>query len=139
MWTMKAKIIIAVLFLVFAGGATGLYLFNMKVPGLEGIRADYQLEANDLFDAFDQDEASAMSQYENKVIEVSGKVVSVKNTDEGQANVILEAVNAMAGGVNCSFNHPVEDLTKGELVTIRGRCQGFLMDVVLNNCYNVKG
>lgn len=126
--------LIGVLLVAFIGAGVGFYLFNKKVPGLEGVTADYTLTADELFDAFDANEGAALTTYENKVVAVNGEVVSVKNQD-GRANVILGAANALAGGVNCSFNEEISDLEKGDQVTIKGRCQGFLMDVVLNNCY----
>lgn len=134
---MKRKIIIGILLLGSIGAATGFYMFNKKVPGLENAKADFTITANALFDEFDTNEQTALGKYEGKIIEVTGEVVSVKN-EEGQSNIILLAENAMAGGINCSFKSNQNDFKKGDTATIRGRCQGFLMDVVLNNCNKVK-
>lgn len=135
---MKKYIIGGILAIIIIGGGYGLYLFNKKVPTLEDATPDFVMSANDLFNAFDQNESEATAKYENKVIEVKGKVISIKN-NESNSNVILKAEMAMAGGVNCSFKHKLEEtLEKGSTVTIKGQCQGYLMDVVLNNCYLVK-
>ena len=134
---MKKKIIIGIVLLGIIGASTGLYMFNKKVPGLENAKADFNLSANALFDEFDANEQSALGKYEGKILEITGEIVSIKN-EKGQANIILFAENAMAGGINCSFKSNQNNLKKGDTATIRGRCQGFLMDVVLNNCNLVK-
>jgi len=129
------KILITFLFLLAIGGGIGFYMFNKKVPTLEKTKADFELTANELFDEFENDENAALTKYEDKVIDVTGTIISTKEND-GTWNVILEAENAMAGGINCSFSKDPGEL--GKTHTIRGRCQGFLMDVVLNNCTVVK-
>lgn len=129
------RILLIILLLLAIGGGVGYYMFTKKVPTLENQKADFELTANQLFDEFDADENAALAKYENKVIDVTGNVVSVKE-NEGTWNIILEAENAMAGGINCSFSKDPGKLTDSH--TIRGRCQGFLMDVVLNNCTTVK-
>ena len=133
---MKASNILYIILILGAiGFGIGYYLFNKKVPGLENVTADFELSADQLFDAFDQDESAALAKYEGKVIAVKGKASRIKATDS-TTNITLYAENAMAGGINCSFNSVVHEIKKGDNVTIKGRCQGFLMDVVLNNCTN---
>jgi hypothetical protein len=135
---MKKYIIIGILLAIGAAVSIGLYMYNKKVPTLEDATADYVMTANDLFDAFDMNETEAMAKYENKVIEVTGEVISVKN-GEKESNIILLADMAMAGGVNCSFKYKQDqEIEDGTMVTVKGQCQGFLMDVVLNNCYLIK-
>lgn len=130
---MRNQIIIGTLIVAASAGLIGLYMYNKKVPGLENVQADYSLSADELFDAFEQNEADALLKYENKVIAVTGKIASIKH-GEVSSNVVLLAENALAGGINCSFSDLNKQLVTSELVTIKGRCQGFLMDVVLNNC-----
>lgn len=128
---MSKKIIAAIIIILVI--IVGLYQYNRKVPSLESINADYSLSSNELYDAFENDEKQALTLYENKVIDVSGKVLSIK--EEGVTSVIvIESENAMIGGINCSFNEKINNIQEGQVLTIRGRCQGFLMDVILNNC-----
>ncbi len=131
---MKTKMLLSLLLIGLLGLAIGYFLFTMKVPSLENAKADFELTADELFNAFDENESAALIQYEGKVIAVSGKVSRIK-TSETTSNITLDAQNAMAGGINCSFNEIVSQINKGDTVTIKGRCQGFLMDVVLNNCF----
>lgn len=128
------KVILIILALGVIGGLVGLYMFNKKVPTLDSVEADFSLTPDELYDAFDQNEADATSKYQGKVIEVKGSVARTKQ-DESQLNVILQAQNSMTGGVNCSMRDLTQEApAKGDVVTIRGECQGYLMDVVLNNC-----
>ena len=123
----------AVIVIAVIAGTYGFYLFNKKVPTLHHTKADFELTADDLFNAFDADENAALAKYGDKVLSVSGEVVSVK-MDEKQNNITLKADMAMAGGVNCSLNERVENVKVGDTVKIKGRCQGFLLDVILSNC-----
>lgn len=127
------KLIISIIILGLIGGSIGLYMFNKKVPTLDKAKADHSLTADELFDAFDTNETTAMEKYENAIISVTGQVVSIKS-DDNQNIIILRADNAMAGGINCALNDKISGIQVGETVTIKGRCQGYLMDVVLNNC-----
>jgi hypothetical protein len=130
---MRNKIFIGLILAGLIAAALGFYMFNKKVPGLESVRADFNLTANELFDAFEENEQAAMAKFENKVLAVTGKIINIKH-GEVSSNVILHADNAMAGGINCSFSSLNKQLIEDQTITIKGRCQGFLMDVVLNNC-----
>lgn len=127
------KLLIAIVLLGGIGVAIGLYYFNKTVPTLEDTKADYSLTANELFNAFDQDEDAAQQKFADKVIEVKGVVERTKLNDS-IPSLVLSAENALAGGVNCSFSESVSGISDGDTITVKGRCQGFLMSVVLNNC-----
>lgn len=133
----SVKILLGVLAIGLVAGAYGIYAFNKKVPGLEKTRADYSLTADEIYSAFEMDEAAALEKFDGKVVEVSGTVLSVKTENE-QNNIIIAAESAFGGGVNCSLSSPVEGIEKGMTIKIKGRCQGYLMDVVLNNCHVVE-
>lgn len=134
MKSLKKYILLGILIAVLFGGGTGYYMFNKKVPTLENTAPDFILTADELFDSFETNEKQALLKYENKIIEVTGVVISVKNNKE-DSNITLEAEMAMIGGINCSFKHKQDqDIAKGSTVSIKGKCQGFLMDVILNNC-----
>ncbi len=130
---MKKLLILTVIILVLAGGGVGFYLFNKKVGGLEKVKADYYLTASMLYDAYETQEQEANAKYLDKILVVKGKVEKIE-VDENYSSIILKADNAMTGGVNCSFKHKINGVNKGDVISIKGRCQGFLMDVVLTNC-----
>ncbi|MAY84117.1 MAG: hypothetical protein CMP59_08290 [Flavobacteriales bacterium] len=131
------KLLLIALLLIGVGVGVGLYLFNKKVPSLENTEAAYTLTADQLFNEFEADESAAQTKYVDQVLEVSGTIARTKSTDS-ISSIVLIAKNAMMGGVNCSFNGPITDFADGTQIVIKGRCQGYLMDVVLNNCVIVE-
>ncbi len=134
---MMKKVIVTISILILIGVAYSVYLFNKKTPSLHKIIPDYTMTADDLFKEFEADENSSLLKYESKVLEVTGKVFMVTKTDS-ISNIILEAEDAMMGGVNCSFKKLENSLQKNDIVIIKGRCQGYLTNVILNNCVLVK-
>jgi len=131
------KIVVSILVLLCIGLVYGFYLYNKKTPSLENEKPDYTLTADELYTNFSTDEASAMEKYEGKILQVSGKVLMLTQTDS-ISNVVLNAEDALFGSVNCSFSTLKETLQKKENIVVKGQCQGYLTNVILNNCVLVK-
>mgnify|MGYP003887910433 CR=1 FL=1 len=108
-------------------------MFNKKTESLDNVKPEYTLTANQLYKEFNEDENAALIKYEGKVVEVTGKIIAVTQTDS-ISNVVLGAEAALFGGVNCSFNNLEDNLQKENIVSIKGQCQGYLTSVILNNC-----
>ena len=134
---MKKTVVFLLLILIAAGIGLGFYFFDKKVPGLGNVKPDFELTANALYDSFELDEATSLIKFEGKVLQVSGEVSKVKLSDS-TLSVILMADNAIVGGVNCSLRDIDAKISKGDKVTIKGRCQGYLMNVVMTNCIKVE-
>jgi hypothetical protein len=133
---MKRTISLLLLIVTVAIAAYLWREYTRSVPGLENATPDAVITADELFDSFDTDESQAMARFGGKVVEVTGTVIGFETSSSGRTNVFLHAENALANGVNCSFASTVE-VTAQEPFTARCNCQGFLMDVILNNCYAV--
>jgi hypothetical protein len=134
------KIAIVVIVLIgLAGAGTGFYLFNKKHQDLLKTRPDFIVSSIDLQKEFETDESAATARYGNKIIEVSGIIGSVKSGEEDFLSVSLNSGSDFSA-VICTFPSKTDPgmFTKGNQVTIRGECSGFLMDVLLNNCVIVK-
>ncbi|WP_412986509.1 OB-fold protein [Pontimicrobium sp. IMCC45349] len=127
------KIATIISFLVLIAVAYGVYMFNKKTESLHKVKPEYTVTANQLYMEFANNEKSAILKYEGKIIEVTGEVIMVTKTDS-ISNVLLGAEEALLGGVNCSFNELENNLQKGEIITVKGQCQGYLTSVILNNC-----
>lgn len=130
----KQIIIIGLLLVIFVGWFA-FYLYNKPTQSLENVKVDYGLSADELFNAFEADEGAASLRYIDKVIEVTGLVEDVSATDT-TGNIILVAENAMIGGVNCEMAKEVDisQVQEGSELTLKCSCQGYLMNVILNNC-----
>jgi hypothetical protein len=113
----------------------GLFLFNKPHEDTAGETADFNLSALDLYNSFQKDEPAANKKFLGKVIEVKG-VVSVIQTEKANTDILLEA--SSSAGINCSFlnkgNTLLQTPKRGDTITVKGRCTGYLMDVNLVDC-----
>ena len=97
------------------------------------------ITATELYTKFTSNEPQANQAYLNKVLQVSGQVLEVKNTSSAGRVVVLNTGDPMFG-VACTLNKidPASPPVKpGEKITIKGICTGYLSDVVLTNSYLV--
>lgn len=124
-----------VFFIAVAGIGAALYMYNLKPADLSKATADYAVSASTLQSDFEKDEAGATTKYVNKVIEVTGSVAAVLTNSDKSFTVSLLTENKSAF-VICTFVamdvNPI--LKVGEIITVRGKCSGILMDVLLNDC-----
>ncbi|HNW50144.1 MAG TPA: hypothetical protein PKH79_03620 [Prolixibacteraceae bacterium] len=132
------KIFFIVLAAVVVIGVVALcYVFRSPSHSVAKEKAAFTLTSDELYAAFEENEATANEKYLGKVIEVTGTVGEVEKAENGQLTVVLTCSNPM-GGVRCSFNEKQDEvsgqLTEGSSHTIKGKCSGVLMEVVLDDC-----
>lgn len=129
---MKKKfLIIAILVIVLIAICWGWKLFHQGRTSMSSIKPVAKISAVDLYNAFENNENSANHLYLGKAIIVSGKVLSLRKSDN-QAELVLNAGNDKMGGINCSLK--AKDLLSvkiGDSLNVQGLCTGFLMDVNL--------
>lgn len=128
-----------ILLLVVIAAACAFYMVSKPHTNVADDKADVALTAETLYKNYLSNEADADKKYLNKVIEVTGKVGA--HTNEANNHFILLKTNEY-GGVNCQVmmddTKAFDTLNKDALVTIKGRCTGFLMDVNLTDCVIIK-
>jgi hypothetical protein len=124
---------IGILLICLAGW--GLYVIDKPHHNVEGEDAVATQTATDMYKEFSMNESRANQKWLGKVVEVTGKISSISEAGK------YISVNLMAttdGGVNCSVlksDLPADEkLNKGDSVTVKGKCTGFLMDVNLADC-----
>jgi hypothetical protein len=124
-----------VFFMVLAGILGGLYLFNKKHTDTSRAKPNYIVNATALQKEFEDNEKDASAKYINKIIEVSGTIAAVNQTENSMLNIALKTGSDMST-VTCTLSATDDPAkyTAGNEITIRGECSGFLMDVQLNNC-----
>jgi hypothetical protein len=132
---MKKLIPVIIIIAAIIGGTVAYRMYNKPHRDIASEDAAFSLTADALFDAFEEDEAAANALYLDKVVEVTGDVAEVTDNSAGQAVIIITAANAMLGGVSATMQETgIVNISEGETVTVKCRCTGFLMDVILVNC-----
>jgi hypothetical protein len=125
------KILIALIAVVIVGGfGYAYYVWNKPerdVTKEKGI----QITAVAIYDSFADNEKAANTAFLNKAIEVTGKVTSVKQNQAGNTVVYLQSSDPVFG-VNCTFKQSPGKIAKGDIITFKGICTGYLSDVILN-------
>lgn len=120
---------------VLSGICAAVYMFYLEEADSSVLKPDYVITAEDLQKAFLDNEATASEKYVNKIIEVRGRILAIEPGERSTTSISLDTGTEVSE-VICTMNSgkiPLK-LKKGDEVTIRGRCSGYLMDVLLNNC-----
>jgi hypothetical protein len=124
-----------VTFIALSAILAALYFYNLKSTDMAKAKPDFIITASLLQKAFEDDETKASVNYINKILEVTGKIATVKPAENSVLSISLVTDSDMSS-VICTFP-AVSDPSAfrvGEEITLRGECSGFLMDVLLNNC-----
>lgn len=110
-------------------------LYDKPHQSAAGESVSLSIPADSLYHEYQSDEHTADQKYLGKVIEVSGKISEIQHN--GSSEIWILSTQPGGGGINCELFpgaktnlHP----KAGDVVTIKGRCTGFLMDVNLADC-----
>ncbi len=117
-------------------GLYGYREYNRSLPDTHNLEPAFQLEASTFIKQFETDESKANAKYADKTISVHGVVHTIQTTDT-TATIFLNDGHS-GTSVVCQFgrenNEEVKDVKKGDPVTIKGICSGYLMDAVMVRC-----
>jgi hypothetical protein len=129
-----------VLIIAISGTLYSLYLFNLKHPDTAKAKPDFVITSTVLQKEFEDNEKAASVRYINKILEVSGTIISITPADSSHFNISLKTGSDLSS-VICTFPAIMDEskFKAGEEITLRGECSGFLMDVLLNNCSMITG
>ena len=111
------------------------YTFRSNPDSVSKIKPDFILNAAELVDAFEADESAANSKYLDKIIQLSGTVTEISD-DQEEITIVYIKGNLM-GNVSCQFSDEVladQELQVGDQLTVKGKCTGYILDVVLTKC-----
>lgn len=126
-------ILITLSLLAIVAAYIWFFIWNPAPPSIEKTKS-IVIDAVALFDAFSQNEKKANADFLDKVLEVRGEVTNVTMNADGSA-VILLKTNDLMFGINCTMEEKNIQLKKGDQVTLKGLCTGYLTDVVLIRCH----
>jgi hypothetical protein len=133
----KYRFFLAAIFLIAViGGLYGYHEYNRSLPDTHQLEPDFRLESSAFIKEFETDESKASAKYADKTISVHGVAHTIQTTDT-TATVFLNdgypgtSVVCQFGGEN---NKEIKGLKKGDQVSVKGICSGYLMDVVMVRC-----
>jgi hypothetical protein len=126
---------LSLLLLILIAAVYGWYLYQKPHASAAGERVAVTIDADSLFYQYQADEHAADLKYMGKVLSVTGKLSEIQHS--GNSVIWILSTQPGGGGINCQlFPGTVTGLEpkKGDAVTVKGRCTGFLMDVNLSDC-----
>ena len=134
------NILIGLLLMVAVGAVVGYFVYNQPHENIQRVETDHTLSATRLYSEFETDETAANEKYLGKMVQVSGTVASLSRDEDEQITVTLDG-GGLLGGVICKSDNFSDDGIGqpdiGSEITLKGRCTGMLMDVVLVRCVRV--
>lgn len=112
------------------------YLYNKPLVNISKTDPTLIIESQVILNNFNKDEVAANKMYVNKIIQLTGQIDQL--TFENGNSVIILTDKTKRSSIICHMeakdNMKVLKLEKGKVVTIKGMCTGFLMDVIMVRC-----
>jgi len=134
---MKKTILILLGLGVMVGIGIAYYQFTKTYDDTSDLKTDYVLQADELLSEFLTNEEQALEKYKGKIIEVTGEISNVDVASATNSNIFL-GVKGEIDGISCNVeqNAEVLSLQKGQKITIKGECSGYLSlsGVILIRC-----
>lgn len=124
-------------FIVLAVASSDNKQTEKEVSKQEANTPAIEVSPQQLYSDYEANEVAADLKYKDKVLIVTGKVNTI-GKDIMDAIYVTINTGEMFGAVQCSFsdNHTNEaaGLKKGQTVTIKGKCDGKMMNILLSGC-----
>jgi hypothetical protein len=88
--------------------------------------------AEKLFELYAQNEEAANQKLLGKWVRVEGTIAEIGQDEKNRTTLLLETQDSFSG-ILCvmRLNQELNHLNIGDVVKVKGRCNGFLLDVVL--------
>ncbi|WP_207491860.1 OB-fold protein [Aridibaculum aurantiacum] len=127
----KGKIaVVVIVTLLIAGSAVAYFMWNKPRRNIENEKG-IAVTATQLVKDFQENETAANEKYLDKAIEVTGTVTEVSQNQDGNTTIMLASGDDFAG-VYTTLKEPATNVSIGNNVTIKGKCNGMLSDVRLS-------
>lgn len=106
----------------------GIYLYNKPHKKVNASSVSASMSASDLFNSFLEDEANAMAQYSDKVIEIEGSFSHADLSNDSEPQILVQVVDNQ-GFIRCGFApeaiDQIKELKADSKIKLIGLCQGF--------------
>ncbi|GAA4271587.1 hypothetical protein GCM10022258_08810 [Aquimarina gracilis] len=128
--------IISILIVMLVGAFVYYTLYNKPHIDVAKSSPNISIASNTIVNDFEEDENRANVKYLEQIIEVTGTIIETSITN-GKGVVVIGAADTF-GSIMCHLSHEENEkiwtLNKGQQITIKGICTGYLMDVILVKC-----
>lgn len=139
----RTVVLISVLIILAVGGIIAYKIWNK--PFQDPLQGDaIKVSAIQLFNDFSTDEVNSQKKYVpqklgEKKVEVTGQINEIGKNADGENFYTLKTSDEMFG-VKCIMDkgEEIKNAKVGETITVRGFCDGYNMDVIVNRCKQVK-
>ena len=136
---MFAKKHIKIFLLFLALMVMGFSFYRMyNKPGLDvdEVSSEVKISWIDLVNSFEKDEKKASELYMDKVIEVTGKIIDISESDKSLVIVLGDPDKDISVICQIPDNEleSIPEVAVGDELVIKGYCTGYLMDVMLIRC-----
>lgn len=128
--TLKVAALCCLLLLV-TGVVIVYRMYNQPQKSVDAEKA-VVMNARQLAAEYEQDETNANKKYLGNAVQVSGTVSEVSVNQQNKPVIVLAGTDM--SGVQCSLLKDAAGIKKGDAVTIKGFCSGYLTDVVMDRC-----
>jgi len=132
----KNKIIIVILIIGIVGVFIAYKMYNKPHVNVADTKSVITLTADKIINDFSSDESKANIMYLDEIISVSGEVYEM-NLEKGKGIITLKTKDDF-GSVLCHLSDEgtkkMSVLKKGQTISIKGICTGYLLDVILIKC-----
>lgn len=137
---MKTNFIISMLVVILIG-LIGVWFFvffkpthfKRDVSNETGI----SLTASSIVTAYKSNEVTANAEYLDKPLQITGEIAETKADQIGKTTLLMKSNDAFTY-VFCTLKTTDTSIKKGDIITVKGICTGFLSDVVLRDAIVVK-
>lgn len=130
------KIIIFVCILAVIGIFYALKQYNKPHDNIRVSKPEMVMASGELIKAFEKDEITATQLYTEKIIQVTGVISDIQTSDD--SGIITLKDNGSESSVICHLESGEElkrlNLQLGQKITLKGKCSGFLLDVIMIRC-----
>ncbi len=105
---------------------------------VESSKPELTIKAEQLFAKYVANEVAADREYKGKILQVVGYVKSISKSIVDDQIYVSLSTDEMFGGIQCFFSKDKENviaqLTKGQYVTVIGKCDGKFANVMIKQC-----
>ncbi len=113
-------------------------------PEPESAPTAIEVTVEELLSAYEADAAAADAKFANEILKVTGVVdrIEVKDILDIHYIILTSAEKGILQDIRCTFDKKhgpeLNQLTKGQTVTVRGKYDGSIIDICLRDCVLVR-